>query len=153
VSTTATEINSVHSQLIKFAIGDQYYAVDVAFVTNIIEWRDLTPLANVPAHLLGLTNVRGRTMPVVDLRVLFNLSTLVLPEEARIIVATSEHGPLGLVVDSVSQVLNEGDAEPSPSQKVVCGLVGKYIKEFILVEKDLVAVLDIQAIISGEVAA
>lgn len=92
-------------KLVRFRLGGEHYALPVESVTSIIRWREVTPLPNVPEHLLGLGNLRGRTLPVTDLRLKLGMESDVAIEDGYIVVTENSFGQVGLLVDGVEEVL------------------------------------------------
>jgi purine-binding chemotaxis protein CheW len=104
-------IASPEQKLVRFQLGDENFAFSVKGVTGIIRWREITPLPHVAPHVLGLANLRGRTMPVSDLRIQLGLTPAVSQEDSYIIVTESEFGQIGLLVDSVAEVISITDED------------------------------------------
>ncbi|MBS1714516.1 MAG: purine-binding chemotaxis protein CheW [Armatimonadetes bacterium] len=93
-------------QTVVFRLGDEYYGIDIFRVNEIIRMRDITPVPRTEPHILGLVNLRGKTIPVVDIRVRMNLPDTAQAESTRIIVVDSSHGNVGIVVDAVTEVVS-----------------------------------------------
>jgi purine-binding chemotaxis protein CheW len=98
-----------------FTLGNEEYGLPVLKVREIIKVMDITQVPQVPAHVLGVINLRGKVIPVIDLRRKFGFPSLEYTERTCIIVADVDLAParvmMGIVVDSVSEVLNVSDAE------------------------------------------
>jgi purine-binding chemotaxis protein CheW len=98
-----------------FTLGNEEYGVPVLKVREIIKVMDITQVPQVPEHVLGVINLRGKVIPVIDLRRKFGFPPLEYTERTCIIVADVDLAParvmMGIVVDSVSEVLNVTDAE------------------------------------------
>lgn len=93
-------------QTVVFRIGSEYYGIDIFRVHEIIRIREITPIPRTEAYIRGLVNLRGKTIPVVDLRLRMNLPESEDSDNTRIIVVESEHGNVGMVVDSVTEVVS-----------------------------------------------
>jgi purine-binding chemotaxis protein CheW len=104
-------------QFVIFELEGEYYGVPIAEVETIIKMQAVTRLPNMPGFLQGVTNLRGKVLPVVDLRSRFGMSCGAATDKTRIIVAALEAHHLGLVVDGVSEVMTvpAGAVEPPPS--------------------------------------
>lgn len=95
-----------------FALGREEYGVPVLKVREIIKVMDITPVPQVPAHVRGVINLRGKVIPVVDLRLKFGLPWRDYAERTCIIVIDVRTvGLLGVVVDAVSEVVNVAAAD------------------------------------------
>ena len=93
-------------QTVVFRLGTEYYGIDIFRVNEIIRMRDITPVPRTEPHILGLVNLRGKTIPVVDIRIRMNLPDTGEGESTRIIVVDSAHGNVGMVVDAVTEVVS-----------------------------------------------
>lgn len=92
-------------QVVSFEIGSEEYAVDILEVQEIIRMVEITPVPKAPYFVEGVINLRGKVIPIIDLRLRFGLSAAEQTKETRIVVVDVSRVILGLVVDSVSEVL------------------------------------------------
>ena len=112
------EADSDELQLVSFSVAEQEYAIDIASVHEIVQVPEaFVHVPNSPAHVLGLMTLRERLLPLVSLRSLFGLPAKELDEKSRIVVVALGAAAVGVVTDSVSEVLrvpkNEVDAMPA----------------------------------------
>ncbi|MBI2890021.1 MAG: purine-binding chemotaxis protein CheW [Nitrospirae bacterium] len=93
--------------LVTFALGAEYYGVPIQSIQEIIRYQEICPLPNAPPHLEGLINLRGRILPVANLRRRMRIETMMEPDPhtQRVIVVGSGSALIGLIVDSVLEVL------------------------------------------------
>jgi len=96
-------------QLVTFHVGREEYAVDILRVQEIIRIQDMTRVPNTPDYLKGVINLRGKIVPVMDLRSRFRMEAIELGKEARIVVVEDAEKNVGLIVDSMSEVLSIPD--------------------------------------------
>jgi purine-binding chemotaxis protein CheW len=110
----ANERAGTSHQVLTFCLGSETYAVDILLVQEIRGWAPVTRLPQAPTYLLGMLNLRGSIVPVIDMRVRFGLEQATFTPLTVIIVlsvqTSSGRREFGLVVDSVSDVV---DIEPS----------------------------------------
>lgn len=100
------EVDSDELQLVSFAVAGQEYAIDIASVQEIVQVPDnVVHVPNSPGHVLGLMTLRERLLPLVSLRSLFGLAVKELDEKSRIVVVALGSAAVGVVTDSVSEVL------------------------------------------------
>jgi len=92
-------------QLVSFHVGSEEYAIDILGVQEIIRMVELTPVPQAPHFVEGVINLRGKVIPILDLRVRFGLPSVEPTKDTRIIVVETNHILLGFIVDSVSEVL------------------------------------------------
>ena len=91
--------------LVTFQLGREEYGVEIASVQEIIRATDITPVPGAPSHVRGVINLRGKIIPVADLRKRFSLATIDSSDAMRIIVVELGQKRIGMLVDSVSQVI------------------------------------------------
>lgn len=104
-------------QVVVFRLESERYGLDIFRVNEIIRTREITPIPHTEPSMRGLVNLRGKTIPVVDLRIRFGTTVDEDVETARIIVVEADGSQIGLVVDEVCEVCTiPGDSiEPPPS--------------------------------------
>jgi len=104
------------SQFLTFHLGDEFYGVDILRVQEIKGYTAVTKIPNTPAYIKGVLNLRGTIVPIVELRTKFSLPTIDYTTFTVIIVVVVRDKVMGLVVDSVSDVLNivAKDIQPPP---------------------------------------
>jgi purine-binding chemotaxis protein CheW len=93
------------SQIVSFVLANREYGIDVLRVQEIIPPASITPMPDAPDYICGQINLRGRAIPVVDLRRRFGLAIAEDNEDSRILVVTVHNDAAGLLVDSVNGVL------------------------------------------------
>jgi len=92
-------------QVVSFEIGPEEYAVDILEVQEIIRMVEITSVPKAPHYVEGVINLRGKVIPIVDLRSRFGLSAAEYTKDTRIVVVDVSRIILGFIVDSVSEVL------------------------------------------------
>jgi purine-binding chemotaxis protein CheW len=129
-------------QVVVFELSGEIYALDILHVHEIIRIQAVTPVPGAPMYIEGLINLRGRVVPVVDLRKRFSLATREIGDRSRIIVVQVSDDIVGVVVDAVSEVITVAPDVIEPAARVVTGLDAEYIRTIAKVEGQLVAVLN-----------
>ncbi len=137
-------------QLVTFSIGEEEFGVDILKVQEIIRTMEITRVPRAPDFVEGVINLRGKVIPIIDLRKRFGLPTRDHDQHTRIIVIEISNMIVGFVVDSVSEVLRipEGTVEPPPP--VVSGLESEYISGVGKLEDRLLILLDLDRLLSSE---
>ncbi len=104
------------SQFLTFNLGDELYGVDILRVQEIKGYTTVTKIPNTPPHIKGVLNLRGTIVPIIELRTKFGMPTIDYTAFTVIIVVVVRDKVMGLVVDSVSDVLNidRKDIQPPP---------------------------------------
>jgi purine-binding chemotaxis protein CheW len=117
--TPRTQANA--SKYLTFVLGHESYGVSVLKVREIIRMLNITPVPKMPDYLKGVINLRGKVIPVIDLRMRFKLAVIETTERTCIIVMQIEHdsgtvSQVGLIVDAVEEVVNipSADVEETP---------------------------------------
>lgn len=93
-------------QTVVFQLGDEHYGINIFRVNEIIRLKEITPIPKTEVHIRGLVNLRGKTIPVVDLRTRLGLPTKDDSDASRIIVVETNFGRVGIVVDAVTEVVS-----------------------------------------------
>ena len=111
------DIDTQKDKYLTFHIGDEDYGIDIHYVTEIIGMMKITEVPETPDYIKGVINLRGKVIPVMDIRLRFKMSARDYDERTCVIVVNHNEVSVGLVVDTVSEVVDipEGDIEPSPS--------------------------------------
>ncbi len=119
-----------YEHLVGFIIGDEEFAVDIHLVKEIIEVPDITRVPNAPPYVLGVINLRGQIVPVIDLRIKFNLpyGPPEDEEERKIVVVETDDKVVGIMVDAVTHVLRIPKSTIEPAHGVVGGFEAEYIE-------------------------
>lgn len=99
------------SKFLTFFLSEEEYGLEILKVQEIIGVMDITPLPGTPAYLCGVINLRGKVIPVVDLRLKFDMEAVSRTSETCIIVVKVQGMERGIVVDKVSEVANINAAE------------------------------------------
>jgi len=104
-------------QLVSFQLGPEEYAIDILGVQEIIRVVEITRVPNAPHYVEGVLNLRGKIIPIINLRRRLGLSSTEHTKDTRIVVVDVAHLLLGFIVDSVEEVLRlpEEFIEPPPS--------------------------------------
>jgi purine-binding chemotaxis protein CheW len=112
------EVGTTIFHLVTFQLGNEEYGVEIASVQEIIRATDITPVPGAPSHVRGVINLRGKIIPVVDLRTRFALPLAETTDAQRIIVVELKDKRIGMLVDSVSQVIkiSSGVVEAMPEE-------------------------------------
>lgn len=150
----AVGAEQVPQSFVTFRLGREEYALPIAKVESIIRYETSTPVPRAPAAVVGVINLRGRIIPVVDLSRRLRDASLDPGPQARIIIAEGQAGSVGLAVDAATEVLRVAESEilPPPENMLATG-VAEMIVGVIEVKGRLVILLDLDhAVPHGEYA-
>ena len=132
-----------------FHIGTEDYGISIAYVTEIIGIQSITEIPEMPDFIKGVINLRGKVIPVMDVRTRFKLSTREYDERTCIIVVEIDGTSVGLVVDAVNEVADipEDQVEAPPKSK---RKGGSYIQGIGKIDKEVKILLDVNKILYDE---
>ncbi len=140
------------SQYLTFCLAEETYALNVARVLEVLELSRITRIPRTPEHLLGVINVRGKAVPVVDMRRKFGMTVAEATVDTCIVVlqvvADGEPVTLGAMVDSVREVIDLPDEELEPAPTIGTGMRVEFIKGMARAGEAFVMVLEIDRIFS-----
>ena len=141
--TVANEI----LQLVTFNLDNEEYAVAILKVQEIIRMKEITRVPNSPAEVEGVINLRGKGIPVVDLRKKFDLAEKENDEQSRIMIMDIQGITMGLVVDSVSEVLRIPSNTVEPTPPMASNISAEFIKGIAKLEDRLIILLDMDRLL------
>jgi len=148
---------AVSKQVLTFTLGDETYGVDILRVQEIRGWSPVTRIPQSQPHVLGVLNLRGSIVPIVDMRMRFSLQLAQYTPLTVIIVLAVEspqgRRDFGVVVDGVSDVVDVALAEVKPAPELGAQANTEFIAGSPSVTGRMVMLLDIDRLIGGEVAA
>jgi purine-binding chemotaxis protein CheW len=132
-------------ELLEFRLASERYAVEMGHVEEVQPLRDLTPLPGVPAFIPGIVNIRGRILPVLDLKKFFDLPEQGLTDLHRIILVRGPEVELGLLADTIVGIRRLAPARLQPSLHTLTGIRADFLKG---VSDERLVVLDLERILS-----
>ena len=142
----------MEKQLVIFELENENFGVDIRSVESIIKMQPITRMPQAPSFVEGITNLRGKILPVIDLRQRFGLPSQSASRESRIVVATIDSIEVGMVVDSVSEVLTIQDTDIEPTPRMVTSVDSDFIKGIAKLANRLVILLDLGMVLSIKVS-
>jgi purine-binding chemotaxis protein CheW len=137
-------------QLVSFKIGEAEFGVNILRVQEINKMMELTAVPNTPRFVEGVVNLRGRIIPVINLRSRLGLEVKQYDSETRIIVVDLEDKTIGFIVDKVNEVLRIPKSITEQPPEVVSGVNSSYITAIGKLEDKLLILLDLTKILSNE---
>jgi len=134
-------------QLVSFNIGSEEFGVDILKVQEINRMVEITKVPQAPFYVEGVINLRGKVIPIIDLRKRFNLEVKEYDKNTRIVVVDIGGTIMGMVVDSVSEVLRLPSNTIEPPPEIVASINSEYIKGVAKLEDRLLIFLDLSKVI------
>ena len=139
--------DTLKDKYLTFFIGKEEYGVAIHHVIEVIGMQKITPVPEMPDYLKGVINLRGQVIPVTDVRLRFGMEERTYTERTCIIVVMINESLVGLVVDSVSDVLDIPEDRIEPVPKVNQRESNRYIMGMGKVLEDVKIILDVQRLL------
>ncbi|MDE5899340.1 MAG: chemotaxis protein CheW [Treponemataceae bacterium] len=128
-------------QLVTFRLGDEWYGVDIMDVKEIVKIQNIRAIPNAPYYMVGILNMRGEIIPIIDLHKRFLISTddgnRELDElESGFIILNIENTQIGIIIDKVSRVISVKMSDVQEPPQMMSGIGSEYIKGVVHDEKN-----------------
>jgi purine-binding chemotaxis protein CheW len=140
------------NQFLTFSLGDEEYGVDILKVQEIKGYVPATRIPNAPPDVNGVLNLRGTIVPIVDLRRKFNLESVEYDQFTCIVVLVVQKRVIGMIVDSVSEVMNIPPADIQPPPDFGNSVSSNLLRGMAKVGDKLIILLDIEAVLLGDIS-
>lgn len=152
-SNVGRQANHSQLQLVTFEVGREEFAVDILSVHEINRMMELTRVPHSPPEVEGVINLRGRIIPVLDLRKRFGMTVGERSEHNRIIVVEVEGRVLGFIVDRVHEVLRIESDIVEPAPQMVCSIDSEFIAGVGKLTDRLIILLDLTKLFGAQTLA
>ncbi len=136
-------------QLVSFKIGNEEFGVDILNVQEINKMTQITKVPNAPDFVEGVINLRGRIIPVIDLRTRLKLEKKEHDKDTRIIVVEISNKTVGFIVDAVKEVLRVPVNITEAPPEIVTGIDSEFIKSVGKLDDRLLILMDLNKIITN----
>lgn len=138
------------TQLACFKIDEERYAADIMLIREIILYRKVMPFPKAPDFIDGIINLRGKVIPVVDMRKRLGLTPKEPGSDTRIIIVKFKGMDIGMIVDSVDKVLRVGNRGIQPSPDILRNIEAEYLAGIVMDGEEMVIVLDLEKVLSSD---
>ncbi|MCB8817548.1 chemotaxis protein CheW [Desulfosporosinus shakirovi] len=149
-NTMELEEDTQTGRFLTFSLGRESYGIEIKYVTEIIGIQAITEIPELPEYVKGIINLRGKIIPVMDVRLRFKKEAREYNDRTCVIVVDIKDVSIGLIVDSVSEVLTipeQGIVEPPKMNK---GFNNRYIKNIGKVGNDVKLLLDCEKLLTED---
>ncbi|MFU0814131.1 MAG: chemotaxis protein CheW [Rahnella inusitata] len=141
---------TVGQEFLIFTLGDEEYGIDILKVQEIRGYDQVTRIANTPAFIKGVTNLRGVIVPILDLRVKFAQENVIYNENTVVIVLNFVNRVVGIVVDGVSDVLSLTQDQIRPAPEFAVTMSTEYLTGLGSLGDRMLILVDIEKLLSSE---
>jgi len=138
------------NEVLSFRLGKEEYAISILKVQEIRGYEEPTLLPSAPACIKGIQNLRGSIVPIVDMRILFKLGEPTYDQFTVVIVLNIKNHVIGMVVDSVSDVVTLAPEQVRPAPEMGTTADGDYITGLGTIDERMLIMLDIDRLMSSE---
>ena len=150
LSPVSAPSESADGEFLTFTLGREEYGIDILKVQEIRGYDAVTHIANTPAFLKGVINLRGTIVPIVDLRIKFNLGEPTYDAFTVVIILNISNRIIGVVVDSVSDVLTLQAEQIRPAPEFAASLDTRYVVGLGSIDQRMLILVDIEKLMRGQ---
>lgn len=152
VHTKSQDDSALDHEFLVFALAQQEYGIDILKVQEIrgYDAQTVTRIANVPSFVKGVTNLRGVIVPIVDMRIKFNLENVVYDHQTVVVILNLKSRVVGVVVDGVSDVLMLQKSQLSAAPQFGTTFATEYLTGIGTVGDRMLILVDIEKLMTSE---
>lgn len=137
------------SEFLTFTLGKEEYGIEILKVQEIRGYESVTRIANAPAFIKGVVNLRGTIVPIVDMRIKFNLGTPTYDQFTVVIILNIGRRVIGMVVDSVSDVITLAPQQVRPAPEMGTALDTAYLIGLGTIDDRMLILVDVDRLMSS----
>ncbi len=149
-NTAESQENDPVIRLVTFRLMDETYGIDVMQVQEVLRVSEIAPVPGAPPYVMGIINLRGNVVTVMDTRDRFGLAPGELTDASRILIIESDEQVIGMLVDSVAEVVDLQDSLVDAAPNVGNEESARYIQGVATIEKGLLIVVDLNRLLTAE---
>ena len=146
-SVIENKIMNSSLELSTFYVGDALYGMDILRVQEINRLMDFTKVPQSPEYVMGIMNLRGQIVTVIDLSKKLGLSKTELKDESRNIIVNDQGEYIGLLVDRISDVVRTDTDKIEPPPSNMGGVQGKFLQGVFKMDKNLIGILNVEELL------
>lgn len=147
---TASQTVPTEGEYLTFVLGTESYGLDILKVQEIRGYDAVTQIANTPAFIKGVINLRGKIVPIVDLRVKFNMGKVEYNEFTVVIILNLGGRVVGIVVDGVSDVMQLEESQIRAVPDIVASIDTQYITGLASIAEKMFILVDIEKLMNSQ---
>lgn len=142
--------DGIRSMYLTFPVGDELYGVSIGVVTEIVGMQRIMSVPDVPHYIKGVINLRGKVIPLMDVRLRFGMNEKAYDDRTVVIVLQVQGAPVGLIVDGVSEVLDIPDERIDSGNKFGGGEGRKLVKGLGRLDERVAILLDTDLLVQTD---
>ena len=146
MSYTGKTLSHGGRELIAFRIGDQEFTVNVMSVREIRGWTQAMPMPHTPAYVMGVINLRGAVLPIVDLSLRLGMKAAEPTARHVIIVIQVRDRIVGLLVDAVSDILTVSDDDIQATPEIATDIERTFARGILAIEGRMICLIELEAL-------
>jgi purine-binding chemotaxis protein CheW len=149
-NNAGSNLKTAAGEYLTFVLGSEQYGIEILKVQEIRGYDAVTQIANLPSFIKGVINLRGKIVPIVDLRIKFNLGKVEYDEFTVVIILNLNGRIVGIVVDGVSDVRELRDEHLREVPTLVTSIDTKYIVGLATIEQEMLILVDIEKLMTSD---
>ncbi len=142
--------DSQKDKYLTFRIGKEDYGIEIAYVTEIVGIQTITEVPELPVYMKGVINLRGRVIPVIDVRLRFKMEERAYDDRTCVIVVGIEDQVIGLIVDTVNEVVTIQEDQCSKPPRAGGSQGGNFVRAMGKIGDSVKILLDLHKLLSSE---
>lgn len=150
LSSNAADVNDEVLQWVTFHLEEETYGINVMQVQEVLRYSEIAPVPGAPAYVLGIINLRGNVVTVIDTRTRFGLNRAEVTDNSRIVIIEAEKQVIGILVDSVAEVVYLRSSEIDSAPNIGTEESAKFIQGVSNRDDELLILVDLNKLLSDE---
>ena len=150
LSSNAADVNDEVLQWVTFHLEEETYGINVMQVQEVLRYSEIAPVPGAPAYVLGIINLRGNVVTVIDTRTRFGLNSAEVTDNSRIVIIEAEKQVIGILVDSVAEVVYLRSSEIDSAPNIGTEESAKFIQGVSNRDGELLILVDLNKLLSDE---
>ena len=147
MSATAEKVQDIVSQWVTFSLGEETYGIDVMQVQEVLRVTEIAPVPGAPPYVLGIVNLRGSVVTVIDTRARFGLPSREADEASRIVIIEADKQVVGMLVDGVAEVVEVPASAIESTPNVGNDEAARYIQGVFSTDDGLLILVDLNKLL------
>ncbi len=152
MSNAVASANSNESlvQWVTFRLAEELYGINVMQVQEVLRVSEIAPVPGAPHYVLGIINLRGNVVTVIDTRIRLGLSTAEVTDSTRIVIIETARHVVGILVDCVAEVVDVNSNEVESAPNVGSDESSNYIQGVVSQEEELLILVDLNKLLTDD---